>query len=87
MFSLHRIFGKGEGTGFQNLHPVIHRGGKEIGIVVDAVDKVMFLPQQNISSPPLVPESMDDRSVSSSRNDHRSSKYGVNAWGPKMMTL
>ncbi|NRF96068.1 hypothetical protein HQN89_35310 [Paenibacillus frigoriresistens] len=30
---------------------VIHRGGKEIGIMVDAVDQ-MFLPQQKFSPPP-----------------------------------
>ncbi|WP_027415012.1 chemotaxis protein CheW [Aneurinibacillus terranovensis] len=31
---------------------VIHSGGKQIGIAVDEVDQVMFLPQQHISPPP-----------------------------------
>jgi len=53
VISLHKIFsGTEKELDSKTRIIIIHSGGKEIGIVVDEVDQVMFLPQQQISPPP-----------------------------------
>lgn len=53
IISLHRIFMEKEMVlDSKTRIIVIHVKGKEIGIVVDEVDKVMFLSEENISPPP-----------------------------------
>ena len=55
VISLHRIFSETEKElDSKTRVMVIHSGGKEIGIVVDEVDQVMFLPEQHISPPPYL---------------------------------
>src|SRR5690606_6566373 len=51
--SLHRIFSEAEKELSSKTRViVIQCGGKEIGVVVDEVDQVMFLPEHEISAPP-----------------------------------
>ncbi|MBP1155716.1 MULTISPECIES: chemotaxis protein CheW [unclassified Paenibacillus] len=53
IISLHRVFLETEKElDSKTRIIVIHAKGKEIGIVVDEVDKVMLLPEQYISPPP-----------------------------------
>lgn len=53
VMSLHKVFsGTEKELDAKTRIIIVHIGGKEIGIVVDEVDQVMFLPQQQISPPP-----------------------------------
>jgi purine-binding chemotaxis protein CheW len=53
IISLHAIFSETEKElDSKTRIIVIHSNDKEIGIVVDEVDQVMFLPEQHISPPP-----------------------------------
>lgn len=53
VISLHRIFSETEKElDSKTRIIVIHNSGRDIGIVVNEVDRVMFLPQQHISPPP-----------------------------------
>lgn len=55
--SLHRSFAVAERQlNSKTRVIVIHSRGKEVGVVVDEVDRVMFLPQEHISPPPHLSE-------------------------------
>lgn len=57
VISLHRMFAEKE----TDVHAksriiIVHSAGKAFGIVVDAVERVMFLPREHISLPPVFSE-------------------------------
>jgi len=53
IISLHRIFLEAEKELDSKTRVIVlHNSGKDIGIVVNEVDRVMFLPSQHISPPP-----------------------------------
>lgn len=53
VISLHRFFlGKEANLNAKTRIIIVHSGNKEVGIVVDSVERVMYLPEDKTSPPP-----------------------------------